>query len=118
MKLTTWLTLATLTMTPYHHAMATDRLYSKHGDEMIQLEITGAEGTRFNGNATIHADGDTLLHELDGTVPVRLTFQGEGIDLELTQSSEGNLSIELRKEGNRSSSRVNGQGSRVRLSVR
>ncbi|MBS9404251.1 hypothetical protein KG088_11470 [Halomonas sp. TRM85114] len=117
MKLTTWLTLATLAMAPHSHAMGTDRLHSEHGDDMIQLDITGKEGTRFNGNVTIHAGGDTQHRQLDGSVPTRLTFQGEGIDLELTQNSEGNLFIEVHKGGNRSSSRVTGQGSRVRLSV-
>lgn len=117
MNLTTWLTLATLAMAPHSHAMATDRLHSEHGDDMIQLDITGKEGTHFNGNATIHAGGNTQHRQLEGAVPTRLTFQGEGIELELMQSSEGNLIIELHKGGNRSSSRVTGQGSRVRLSV-
>ena len=85
---------------------------------MIALDITGNADTRFTGSATLYADGETQHHQLDGSVPAHLTFQGEGIDLELTQLNAGNLVIELSKNGNRSSSRVSGQGSRVRLSVR
>ncbi|WP_299231258.1 hypothetical protein [uncultured Halomonas sp.] len=123
MKLIACLTLATLVVAPYQIASSNDpsssgQFNNDHGYNMIQLDITGDAGTRFHGGATLYAEGDAHYHELDGIVPIQLTFQGEGIDLELTQVNEGNLNIELLKNGNRSSSRVSGLGSRVQLSVR
>jgi hypothetical protein len=84
---------------------------------MIQLDITGAVGTRFRGTLTIRESGETQRQQLEGTVPARHTLRGQGLDLELTQTSEGHLSVELRKGGNRSISRVAGTGSRIRLSA-
>ncbi|WP_445005241.1 hypothetical protein [Halomonas mongoliensis] len=84
---------------------------------MIQLDITGEQGTQFSGIITIHDQGETHQKHLEDTVPVQLTLTGERIVLELTQDSEGSLDIELRKGGNRSTSRIAGPGSRVRLSA-
>lgn len=123
MKLTTCLAMAALTLAPCQSAISSDQanIHQNNGsftNDMIALDISGNADTRFTGSATLYADGETQHHQLDGSVPAHLTFQGEGIDLELTQLNAGNLVIELSKNGNRSSSRVSGQGSRVRLSVR
>lgn len=116
-----WFLLAALAIAAAHHGLSASEagigLHSERENDMIQLDISGEQGTRFSGILTIHDQGETHQQHLEDTVPVQLTLTGERIVLELTQDSEGSLDIELRKGGNRSTSRISGPGSRVRLSA-
>ncbi len=122
MKRTLWLAMITI-------PLASQVAYSSGGtapyapqevkdNPMIVLDITGDKGTQFSGNVTLHHDSNIIQETLEGSVPARLSWEAEGIELELIQSSGGSLEVELTKGGNRSSTRVSGKGSRIRLTTR
>lgn len=85
----------------------------------IHLSITGDEQTRFTGKCTITVSTGNETFTLGGSVPSEHAWDGEAIACEITQAStEGTLEVVLSKDGNRTRSRTQGQGSVVRLNVR
>lgn len=121
MKLALWLVVAPLAFMAPDLPAAVDRQTSdmqQDKNQMIHINITGTHGTRYSGTLTIHKDSESDSYPLDGSVPTQLEYHGEGMTLEITQQSAGNLEIEVRQGGNRSTSRAEGTGSVMRLSVR
>lgn len=91
--------------------------WSQNGN--IHLLITGDEETRFSGQCVIAARERDKLHALDGAVPSEHSWQGGAISCEISQvSARGALEVVLTKDGNRTRSRTEGEGSVVRLNVR
>lgn len=121
MKTRLWLALALLAVALPHQASSLDKsaISSNNQKEaqMIQLDITGEEGTQFTYFLSTHHNGETREQRKSGTVPDKSTLYGDQIELDIIQTSEGSLLIELRKGGNRSTSRVTNIGSRVRLTI-
>ncbi|SRR5690554_4169527 len=122
MKPGAWLTLVSLGTLLIAPAAAMDAIppHDSQGSDnhMIRIEITGTQGTRFSGTLTLEDIDGQRVHPLEGTVPTHREYDAEGVTLDITQQGAGSLDIEIRSGGNRSTSRVSGQGSRVRLSVR
>ncbi|MGJ7456552.1 hypothetical protein ACR80S_04665 [Halomonas sp. MA07-2] len=121
MKPTLWLVLATLAvMVPdLSSGMARQtQVIQQDIKQMIQINISGTHGTRYSGSLTIHNNSESDTYPLDGSVPTQLEYPGEGVTLEITVQSEGSLALEVRQGGNLSTSRAEGVGSVMQLSVR
>ncbi|WP_445001031.1 hypothetical protein [Halomonas mongoliensis] len=121
MKPGSWLTLTSLGMLLLLPATAMDTVspHSRDSDNhMIRIDITGTPGTRFSGTLTLDGNNGLQVHPLEGTAPSHRQYSARGVTLELIQQDEGSLTIEIHGGGNRSTSRVSGQGSRVRLTIR
>jgi len=121
MKTRLWLALTALAVVLPNQALSSGKSninpQKQQEAQMIQLEITGEEGTQFTYILTARHNGETLEQHKSGSVPEKSTLYGDHVHLEVTQTSEGSLSVELKKAGNRSTSRVANIGSRVRLTV-
>jgi hypothetical protein len=87
------------------------------------LNITGSDaGVDFSGECWVRqADGSERRVALDGALPQRRELQGEGLRCDIVQeSAAGSLTVEIMatEGGNRSRSRTQGAGSRVRVQMR
>jgi hypothetical protein len=87
------------------------------------LKITGSDaGVDYSGECwVLQADGSEQRVVLDGAVPQRRELQGEGLRCDIVQESAvGSLTVEIvgKHGGNRSRSRTQGAGSRVRVQMR
>ncbi|WP_416137185.1 hypothetical protein ACM26W_11785 [Halomonas sp. HK25] len=120
MKLALWLMLVPLAVMVTDLSAAKARQVpgiQQDTKQMIYIAISGTHGARYSGTLTVHGNSESYSYSLEGSAPSQLEYPGEGVTLEVTLQSEGNLAIEVRKGSNRSTSRMDGAGSVMRLSV-
>jgi hypothetical protein len=87
---------------------------------VIQLLVTGEEGTRFRGECLVTCPEDLeQLVALEGEVPQTHKFYGQEINCSLTQiTADGRLEVKVTKADNTSRSRTRGQGSTINIHIR
>lgn len=85
----------------------------------ITVIIDGDPGTHFTANLVVHNNDETETHAFSGEVPRHLEYSGSEVEAEIRQTStEGRLTVEVRKAGNVSRSSSSGKDSQIRLRVR
>ncbi|WP_104203138.1 hypothetical protein [Billgrantia saliphila] len=90
-----------------------------NSDNLIEILFHGEPGTRFVATLKIHLNGETTTHELEESVPSEHRYYGEALEASVRQtSSEGGLTVEVRKGGNVSRSSSSGEHSQLSLQVR
>lgn len=87
------------------------------------LEITGSDSeVTFSGDCWVRqSDGSEERIPVEGAVPHSRELPGHGLRCDIVQESEtGSLTVEIvgKNGGNRSRSRTQGAGSRVRIQMR
>lgn len=72
----------------------------------FHLSISGDGGARYSGACTVTlASGDERI-ELEGTVPLQRTFDGDGLSCRFR--TEGRVAVEIARNGSRSRAASNG----------
>jgi hypothetical protein len=86
----------------------------------IQVLISGSDEARYAATWTVTGnDGARQEFEESGGVPARYAYNGEAITGTVTvMSASGRVEVEIRKNGNRSRSSTQGEGSVVSINMR
>jgi hypothetical protein len=87
------------------------------GDSMaktFRLSISGDDGARYSGACTLTAASGDERFDLDGSVPLARTFEGDGLTCRF--SAQGRVVIEIVHDGSRS--RAASVGGTIQVSAR
>jgi hypothetical protein len=72
----------------------------------FHLSISGDQGVRYSGACTVSAASGEERIELEGTVPLERTFDGEAVTCRI--DADGRLVVEIAHNGSRSRSATSG----------
>lgn len=85
--------------------------------ESFILEISGTDGTTFEGHCKVESGETSTVIDLVGSVPINREFEADALGCELSQTStDGEMTVVVRSpSGSATRSRTSGKGSTVRI---